>query len=423
MAKRSFTYRFKVSATNEGYDCSQEDKPQYITDEIIYSFSKKVEQIVECDKGTLVIKREDIRFLQPITLKKNIDVLRYQLRNIVSNYLNHCGVDHQDTCIVEYELLRKNTFSTNEFISDELRDDVKFMVNAIKAIGDNTLICPNEQIKAMHFDIPLNYVSSEIFSILKKRATSDSPEIARKYLKQFIAAFFHLIPRDIIEKYDTRYEMRERVRIKNAGRDKESGEIRHSISPNERKSYGGKALALVSRLIRKDLKQEIDYIIHCVYKDQKFCFQSFASWKKAIIAFLEMDAISTENENGKTKDSILNEIISDKRYKRTVEKFLSTIDDYYNIREIKNGDKLSAVFYAFQTVCPSIYLNNKYKRSGSKGDKEYNKMEFKNLCLQYFGLKTNQFKPCKCEEFIEKMLNTPKDKRDVWNGIKYSYID
>ena len=38
-------------------------------------------------------------------------------------------------------------------------------------------------------------------------------------------------------------------------------------------------------------------------------------------------------------------------------------------------------------------------------------MEFKNLCLQYFGLKPNQFKPCKCEEFIEKMKGYKNDFR------------
>ena len=89
---------------------------------------------MECDKGTFVIKREDVRFRQPITLKNNKDVPHYQLRYNVCNYLNHCGVDKQDTCIVEYELLRKNTFSTNKFISDTFRDEVKFMVNAIYAI-------------------------------------------------------------------------------------------------------------------------------------------------------------------------------------------------------------------------------------------------------------------------------------------------
>ena len=155
MAKHSYTYRFKVSATNDGYDYSQEDEYQYITDEIIFTFGQEVDKFVECDNGTFVIKREDIRFRQPITLKKNIDVLHYKLRKIVSSYLDCCGVDKQDTCIVEYELLRKNTFSTNEFISDELRDDVKFMVNAIYAIGDNTLIDPKKEITEMRFYIPL----------------------------------------------------------------------------------------------------------------------------------------------------------------------------------------------------------------------------------------------------------------------------
>ena len=75
MARCSYTYRFKVSATNDGYDCSQEYKPQYVPNDLIHTFNKELEKFVECDKGTFVIKREDVRFRQPITLKKNKDVL------------------------------------------------------------------------------------------------------------------------------------------------------------------------------------------------------------------------------------------------------------------------------------------------------------------------------------------------------------
>ena len=435
MAKRSFTYRFKVSATNEGYEHTLYKKPRYyIKDEVIYTFGQEVEKFVACDNGTFVIKRENVRFPEanirfrlPITLKKNIDVLHYQLRHHIIHYLDYCEIDNQDTCIVEYELLREDRFSTNQYyISDKFRQEVELMVNALYAIEKNPLINHNDELAAMHFKISLNYVSSEIFSILNKRATSDSPKEARKYLKGFIAAFFRLIPKEVIEKYDTLYEKREKERIKNAGLDKKRGKIICRISPNNSKNDNVETFDLVSRLINRDLRGVIGKIIDCVYKGHRFGIEfSFASWKKAIIAFLEIDECSTENEDGKTKDSILNEIISDKRYKRKVEGFLSTIDDCYQIRDIKNGDESSAVFYAFLTVCPSIYLNNKYKRSGSgsKGDKVFNKMEFKNLCLQYFGLKPNQFKPCKCEEFIEKMLNSYDDRRKVWNEIKFSYID
>ena len=267
MAKRSFTYRFKVSATNEGYDCSQEDKPQYITDEIIYSFSKKVEQIgLVCNTfndedrkgGTFVIKREDVNiyFRKPNTFNNNKDVLHYQLRNIVSNYLNNCGVEEQDTCIVEYELIREDTFSTDEYISDKLKEEIRFMVIAITDIGDNARITPTDQIKAMHFEISLNYVSSEIFYKLNVRETSDSHIKAQDYLKDFIAAFFRLIPKKVIERYDMLYKEREKMRIENSTRDKE-GKIRCIISPDKRESYGGKVFALVSRLIKKDLIQEI----------------------------------------------------------------------------------------------------------------------------------------------------------------------
>ena len=410
MIKRSsFTYRFKVSATNAGYERSEEHKPRYTPDEIIYTFREEVEKIAECDNGTFVIKSEDIRFLQPITLKKNRDVLHYKLRQIVSNYLCHCGVDKQDTCIVEYELLRKNIFSTNEFISDNFRDEIGFMVNAIKAIGDNTLIFPKKEIIAMHFEIPLNYVSSEIFYKLNVRTTSDSPKYARDYLKDFIAAFFRLIPKDVIDKYDTLYEKREKMSRK-VVRDKESGEIHVNISPDERSSYGGTSLALVSRLIRKDLIREIGYIIDCVYKGQMFFVESFASWKKAVIVFLTIDEKLTKYEDSNTPSAILNEI-SNKRHIKDVEGFLFIIDKHYHIRKIDNGANVSAIFYKFLTECPAKYLNEKYKR----GDKEYNKMEFKNLCLRYFGLEPNTYKPNKCEDFL---LNSYEENLNVWWKIK-----
>lgn len=412
MAKRSFTYRFKISATNEGYERSKEHKPRYIPDEVIFTFREEVEKIVECDNGTLVIKREDSRFLQPITLKKNIDVLHYQLRQIVSNYLCRCGVEKQDTCIVEYELLRKDKFSTNDYISDKFRDEVKFMVNAIKAIGDNTLICPNKEIAAMHFEIPLNYVSSEIFYILNVRTTKKASD----YLNGFIAAFFRLIPKGVIEKYDTLYENREKVRKKNADRDKESGEIYTDISQDERDLYGGRSLALVSRLIRRDLIQEIGYIIHCVYKDQKFNFKSFASWKKAIIKFLEIDESSTKYEDSKTRSSILNEI-SAKPYKEKVESFLFIIDNNYQIRNITNRAEVSAIFYKFLTVCPSKYLNDKYKRKVGTAGKEFKRKEFKDLCLQYFGVEPNSMKPNDCEKVLNTEFISDKQK-DVWDKIK-----
>lgn len=405
MAKRSFTYRFKVSATNEGDDRS-----------IIYTFNQEIQRFAECespsdgDKGTFVIKEEDVRFRRPITLKNNKDVLHYILRNIVSS--------KKDTCIVEYELLRKNTFSTNEFISDELRDDVKFMVNAIYAIGDKTLIDPKKEIAEMRFYIPLHYVSSEIFYRSNVRATSDSSNNTRTYLKDFITAFFRLIPKDAIEKYDTLYEKREKERMKNTIRDEESGEIICSISPEKRKTYGGKAFALVSRLIKNDLILNIGDIIASVYKDQSFCFESFAHWKKAIIAFLNIDGKSIKYEDSNTPSAILKEI-SNERHIKDVEKFLYYIEKYYiKERKIKTGVELSAILYKFLTVCPTEYISDKFKRRVGKVDKEFKRAEFKNLCLQYFGLAPNQYKPNDCEKIIYTKFKLFEDNYNVWDKIK-----
>ena len=409
MARHLYTYRFKISATNEGYEHIQKWNRRHIRD-VIYTYSQKIENIVECDNKSFVIKRDVKFFCSPINLKNNKDVLCHQLQESIFNYLLKMRFKKLDTCIFEYELLCENTFSTNEYISDKLRNDVRFMVNAIKAIGDNTLINPIEQIKAMRFEIPLNYVSSEIFSILNKRATSDSPKLAREYLGKFIAAFFRLIPNEVIEKYDTLYEKREKERIKNAGY-KQSDD-----SPKESKNNDEEAIALVSELIKYDLIKEINNIIDCVYKGQKFCFESFASWKKAIINFLEIDESSIKYEDSKTQSSILNEI-SNERYKEQVKEYLRIIDKHYHIRDIHREAKGSAIFYKFLTICPSKFLNDKYKRKVGTVAKEFKRSEFKNLCLQYFGLEPNQMRPNKCEEAITK-LNSDEDNREVWYIIK-----
>ena len=416
MAKRSFTYRFKASAINEGYD------HLFRKEEVIYTFSQEVEKFVECNNRTFVIKREDVPPTHPTDFKKNIDVLRYKLRYIVKDYLNSCGVDKQDTCIVEYELLRANTFSTNEFISDNLRTDVKFMVNAIKAIGDNTLINPIEQIKEMRFEIPLNYVSSEIFYIRYVRETSDSQENARKYLKKFITAFFRLIPQDVIEKYDTLLGQREKEWAKRKKHNKERhNKERRELLPAT--GYDRAAFHYVSSLIKDPFKGsivwEIGKIISDVYRGQSFCFLSFANWKKVIVAFLEIDEKSTKYEDSKTQSSILNEI-SNEQYIKEVERFLFIIDKYYHIRDIKQSQDASAIFFKFLTVCPSKYLNDKYKRRDpdTRTAKEFKKSEFKNLCLQYFGLETNQYKPNDCEKILKTKFNSYEDNLNVWDKIR-----
>lgn len=206
--------------------------------------------------------------------------------------------------------------------------------------------------------------------------------------------------------------------MKNTIRDEESGEIICSISPEKRKTYGGKAFALVSRLIKRDLILNIGDIIASVYKDQSFCFESFAHWKKAIIAFLNIDGKSIKYEDSNTPSAILKEI-SNERYIEKVEQFLYYIENYYiKEREIKKGVELSAIFYKFLNLCPSRYLNAKYKRRVGNVDKEFKRAEFKNLCLQYFGFAPNQYKPNDCEKIICTEFKLYKDNDNVWDRIK-----
>ena len=131
---------------------------------------------------------------------------------------------------------------------------------------------------------------------------------------------------------------------------------------------------------------------------------------------MEIDESSIKYEDSKTQSSILNEI-SNERYKEQVKEYLRIIDKHYHIRDIHREAKGSAIFYKFLTICPSKFLNDKYKRKVGTVAKEFKRSEFKNLCLQYFGLEPNQMRPNKCEEAITK-LNSDEDNSEVWYKIK-----
>lgn len=174
----------------------------------------------------------------------------------------------------------------------------------------------------------------------------------------------------------------------------------------------------MSRLIKRDLILNIGDIIASVYKDQSFCFESFAHWKKAIIAFLNIDGKSITYEDSNTPSAILKKI-SNERHINDVEKFLYYIEKYYiKERKIKTGVELSAILYKFLTMCPTEYISDKFKRRVGKVDKEFKRAEFKNLCLQYFGLAPNQYKPNDCEKIIYTKFKLFEDNYNVWDKIK-----
>ena len=72
-------------------------------------------------------------------------------------------------------------------------------------------------------------------------------------------------------------------------------------------------------------------------------------------------------------------------------------------------------------MCPTEYLNVKYKRrdSRTKEEKVFKKSEFKDLCLQYFGLEPNEMRPNKCNYPLDSYY----DNLYVWNTIIPSETD
>ena len=109
--------------------------------------------------------------------------------------------------------------------------------------------------------------------------------------------------------------------------------------------------------------------------------------------------------------------ISHERHINDVEKFLYYIDKQYNIRN-KHKAQASAIFYKFLKLCPSKYLNDKYKRRVGNVDKEFKRKEFKDLCLQYFGLEANSIKPKDLVKVPNIEFNSDKDNENVWDRIK-----
>ena len=81
-----------------------------------------------------------------------------------------------------------------------------------------------------------------------------------------------------------------------------------------------------------------------------------------------------------------------------------------------NKSMQAALCYMFQDECDYRYINSRFK-CWNKINKKYksrHREEFRDLCLQYWGIEEkNTLKYCKCQKFMDKFSDEVKDK-EVW---------
>ena len=118
------------------------------------------------------------------------------------------------------------------------------------------------------------------------------------------------------------------------------------------------------------------------------------------------------------KDIIL-KICGGDRYFTDVEGFLNKLYSL-GVRDMIMEEQ-AALCYKFLEECNPSYISRRY-RPWDEIKKCYKKIlhkdEFKDLCLQYWGIKgNNSYKPCKCKKSLEK-FSSDFYKREVWKSMK-----
>jgi hypothetical protein len=142
--------------------------------------------------------------------------------------------------------------------------------------------------------------------------------------------------------------------------------------------------------------------------------------------------VTVQNDCGPLEDKDIIKKISSRiqtRCRKYVEGFLNKIYFEYEVHKL-NLQEQAFVCYKFQEECHWKYLSSRYRCADAIEEKDkykpINQLEFRDLCLRYWGInEPNSYKPNKYEKFkkeqkkkYEKMFCEDDNKRELWKSMK-----
>lgn len=424
-----YTYQFtQVSRYENGNLVPVTEKPH----KFIFTFGNTIDKILGNNKTVLFTK--DMWKESPANNKELLHTVCFakpSLKGFCRPLVMTKNADKREG-VYEYEKVGEPIdIKTDQYLSNEIKELTEIFVEGIRAINEPAKDAPWDKLKEGNINYLMFYIRAEVYKYLLQDRDNKGMERAEEYLKNVLLTFFSLIPDTLIDKFDEGLKAHDKIRSQLEGIPKNDDETITAIltSQNHFKRIEDFYHFIVLRDYILDVKNFFNHFVWVMFRS-KIGMISLKKVKWQLSAIFEF-MVTVQNGCGPLEDkSIINKISSriQTRYRKNVEDFLNKIYYAYGVHKL-NMQKQAFLCYKFQEECHYKYLNERYKH-WSDLDKtemeEDNQLEFRDLCLQYWGINgKNSYKPNKYEKFkkehpkkYKEMFWEDSDKREIWESMK-----
>ena len=418
-----YTYLFtQVSHFENGKLVPITDEPY----EFVFTFGKKIGVFWGESPDNTVLLTKDLWKENPATNKEILPTVCFSSPSLqgYQRPLVICKDADKRAGEYKYEMVYENEIKEDKYLSDEISRLTKIFVNGVRAVNDETISIPWQNLADANIQHLMSYIKSEVYKHLLQDKDKRGKIRSKDYLKKVLQAFFSLIPDKVIDKFDKGLEAHDEIREKLEGvPEDDTATIKAALkSQGYFNDYEDFRLFIVLHKYILTIKNNFNHLVWVMYRS-KIGLVSLKNVKKQLGAILGFVCKVQEKCKPKNKSQILQEICVGDRCHKAVVGFLDEISSHYKVKNL-NKSKQAALCYKFQMEINYQYLNSRffYYDEVEKDYRPFRQERFRDLCLQYWGIEEeNTLKPNKCLHLIDKFSESDDDKK-VWKLTNEFYI-
>ena len=416
-----YTYQFtQIRREENGNLIPVTDKPY----EFVFTFGKKIEVFWGESPNNTVLLTKDMWKEHPATNKEFLPTVCFSAPSQQGYRRPLVMSKDADKRAGEYRYNEVKgspiDLKKDQYLSDDIRRLTEIFVTGIRAINEPAKAAPWENLGEANVKHNMSYITSEVYKHLLQDKDNRGKIRSEAFLKKVLEDFFSIIPDSIIEKFDKGLEVHDEIRTKLEGVPKGDDAAIKAVlkSQNYFENIEDFNHFLILYRYILDVKNVFNHLVWVIFRS-KIGLITLTNVKKQLSAMFGF-VINVQDicEPLEDKD-IIKKICGGDRYSTVVEGFLNRLYSL-GVRDMIMEEQ-AALCYKFLEECDPSYISRRYRPWDEIKKchiKILHKEEFKDLCLQYWGIKgDNSYRPCKCKKSLAK-FRSDYYKREVWKSMK-----
>ena len=388
--------------------------------EFVFTFGKKIEVFWGESPDNTVLLTKDLWKENPATNKEILPTVCF-LTPSQQGYRRPLVMSKEAdkrVGVYKYEKVYDNEIKEGKYLSNDLRTLTKTFVNGVRAVNDETMSIPWQNLADANVKRLMSYIKSEVYKQLLQDRDNIGKKRSEVYLKNVLETFFSLIPDSIIEKFDKGLEAHDEIRERLESFPEDDITTRKSVLKSQGyfKTIDDFNLFVVLRKYILSVKNGFNHLVWVLYRS-KIGLVSLKSVRAQLSAIFGFVCKGRDKYKPKNKEQILDEMCPKKLSCRiAVEGFLKKIRKHFKVENL-NKSQQAALCYKFQKEINHKYLNSRffYYDEMKKDHRPFRQERFRDLCLLYWGIEDeNTLKRNKCLHLMDKFSENIDEKK-VWD--------